>query len=694
MARTGSWKYRPEVLARFGEITVVDTGYHREGEPIGSGRLTRLDPVLVGKAVREHAVPRPDFTMDFRTYSVDRMDDRLAEATGASGQGNLVRTGASIHIESDSHEARFWGKQPFPSMKWDDSSSIRSGTALSSRLPAPSDRTANELVGDGDPLLIAPWRDPEMLGHAILTMFRMSRGPYGKNAKPSVLDRPDVRRRTALHRAALEGDLDELPPAGRRTRRKLDTRDTDGATPLMLACASDHTPVVERLLGLGANPRLIDNEGRSPLHHAAESGNTGPVSLLLAHGIPPSPTDWYGETPLHAAAERGHVEVVRQLLEAGADPQVQDEMSGATPLHRAGRGGWAAVVRALVDAGAPIDAPNESGRTALHVAAGYNHAGAVRELIDLGAGVNRRDDDGETPLHRPAFYGHAECTSLLLEAGADTAFSDAEDGNTPLHVATSMNRTGVVAMLLDSGADIEIPNRGGLTPLDIALTNCRTFSASPWGGAEHNAETAELLLDRGASLDPMRIPVGDRHALWPHLSPRGLLRDNGDLEYLLLPELPESIRMNLPPAVEDYSAASNVVWTSTILHDAVWKQMPGMVRRLLEAGMPPATGSHTRYILHVAVEVGNKEIASILLEHGADIESPLAGPWKKKGEGEQRGDNQAFSAMTALDWAKYRRQPEMYEFLLDCGAIPMQWDEEQWRWVEAPELARRPLVGT
>ena len=217
MARTTSQNYRLTVLARAGKLTVVDFAHHPEGRPVGSARLTRLDPALVGKAVLVHAVPRPAFTMDFRTYVVRRQDDLLTEAAGAPNWGNLLRTGAELFVSSDGYETRFWCKAPSKPRVWDDpTDTIILATRLSHRIPLP-DTEEYPRVGEGDPLLIAPWRDPEMLGHAVLAVFRLCRPPFGNDVKESVLEPPDGKRRTALHRAALAGDLEELPPAGRRT---------------------------------------------------------------------------------------------------------------------------------------------------------------------------------------------------------------------------------------------------------------------------------------------------------------------------------------------------------------------------------------------------------------------------------------------------------------------------------------------
>lgn len=61
-----------------------------------------------------------------------------------------------------------------------------------------------------------------------------------------------------------------------------------------------------------------DNEGATALHFAARGGHTPILDRLLLMGAPIMRDSW-GGTPLHDAAENGHMEVYRNGGPGGGD---------------------------------------------------------------------------------------------------------------------------------------------------------------------------------------------------------------------------------------------------------------------------------------------------------------------------------------------------------------------------------------
>ncbi|KAI0449508.1 hypothetical protein F5B21DRAFT_509071 [Xylaria acuta] len=140
---------------------------------------------------------------------------------------------------------------------------------------------------------------------------------------------------------------------------------------------------------------------------------------------------------LIGAAVEGHAEVVTTLLEYGADPRFSD-----------GRDNW------------PITSASSNG-----------HVSAVEALVDA---MKQKEDDGDNKiygkaLHIAASAGKTKVIKLLNDkADADINFQDASTGSTPLHVAVQKDREDVYEFLLELGAILDIKDKAGQSPLELA----------------------------------------------------------------------------------------------------------------------------------------------------------------------------------------------------------------------------------
>ena len=654
--------YYLQALLRMGELTAYQT---RDSFV----RMKRLDPAAVGKALQQVAHKRMTFGKGLGFVEELRDWKYIMEAIGAVGPRELERNSAHIHITSDGSEVSFsvYG----PELSSDHRNWVEVMPVLSAKTTASWEiRKEGELQGmdvetlesalTASPMMIAPWKDPEMLGHAVLECFRKV-GPPARKGLESVFAPLPPRRRGALHRAARDADFAGLPPRGRRTRRKLDVQDSVGATPLMLAAQNGHADVVEILLELGASANILDEEERTALHHAAKNGEGAVVNALLDAGAPVAAVDAYGQTPLHAAAEAAYEDAARLLLAAGAVPDTPDHIFDSTPLHLAVRRNRTGMAQLLIESGADIDARNEGGRSALHVAAGYGHIETVKALLAAGADANQRDGEGETPLHRPAYFQHLDCIAALVEGGADVNAAD-ENGDTPLHIAASMNRDRAVAALLDAGAEMESVNLEGLTPLDLSVVSYHEPVTT-----ERNSESVLLLLERGGSLKPERLPVLERHHLWPHLTPAELLDKYGDLDYEKIPQLRE-VPKEHRCGYGWHKTSQRSEWNDafdTLLQEAYRKDMPELTGRLLDMGvyLDPV-------LLFQAIWKHDLELVKILLELGADIECPWTGPNFRGEYGLDVMGRLHDQMQTVLDYAVSNGKSEVARFLLSKGAKP------------------------
>jgi len=84
-------------------------------------------------------------------------------------------------------------------------------------------------------------------------------------------------------------------------------------------CTWQHTmvtsPVVQYLLGQGADKEARGGYGCTPLHLAAIDGHLPVVLYLCVHGADTEERDVYGMTPLHYAEDNGNLSVVQYFEE-------------------------------------------------------------------------------------------------------------------------------------------------------------------------------------------------------------------------------------------------------------------------------------------------------------------------------------------------------------------------------------------
>ena len=81
----------------------------------------------------------------------------------------------------------------------------------------------------------------------------------------------------------------------------VDSKDSEGSTPLMLAAACGMIEAVNYLLDKGADPCIGDQLGRNSLHAASEGGNVAIITKMLSLGLDVNSKDFAGCTPLKIA---------------------------------------------------------------------------------------------------------------------------------------------------------------------------------------------------------------------------------------------------------------------------------------------------------------------------------------------------------------------------------------------------------
>lgn len=180
---------------------------------------------------------------------------------------------------------------------------------------------------------------------------------------------------------------------------KVDTKNTKGFTPLMLACCNSDTlsteETVKILIEAGASTNAVSKMLNTALllscYHIGRGSTEGTIRILLQYGVDPNVSNIHGLTPLHYAVQYSRINIIHILLKAGANINAEDN-EGNTPLMYAaslsGKTSTEDVVKLLVDHGADLNKRNLKGSNAL-AAAIYNQKNStentVQILIDCGA---------------------------------------------------------------------------------------------------------------------------------------------------------------------------------------------------------------------------------------------------------------------------------------------------------------------
>lgn len=100
----------------------------------------------------------------------------------------------------------------------------------------------------------------------------------------------------------------------------------NGYTPLDLAVfASDHSKMIQLLVGHGADVNLRGITGTTPLYWAILRDQKDDEKFLLDHGADPNLANSFGDTPLICAIQLSYLSLVQPLVEKGADVNVQNQ---------------------------------------------------------------------------------------------------------------------------------------------------------------------------------------------------------------------------------------------------------------------------------------------------------------------------------------------------------------------------------
>ncbi|XP_071749523.1 transient receptor potential cation channel subfamily A member 1 homolog [Lepeophtheirus salmonis] len=471
------------------------------------------------------------------------------------------------------------------------------------------------------------------------------------------IDYDEEPKTRSLFQLVREGDLFGLKgiisgfPTDQIAKR-INILDENKISCLHYATRYAHLPILEYLIGHGANVNILGDGGLTPLHFAARfkklngiesytssrrsSSYRGSslflnkagvkktndkeeaycllnnvldeidklpmppsvISYLILSGAKVNEKDSYGLSPLHYAAMRGNYQATRELLQC-IDIQIEiRDQQNLTPLHLACVYGHIDVVRLLLSKGARIQSSGEHNQNVLHKASSVGKIEIleliVNDIIDkfgeeeLQMLLLEDDSDGNSPLLLAVEGGCTKTVEYLIKKGSDVNYSNASK-STALHIACKIGNIDIVKVLIQERAHIDSLNGQYQTPL---MMSCKF----------NNVDITDYLLTCGASIERK-----DKHNHTPLL----LASMDGNIE---------AVRMLLERGADIFALDRT---DKSAIFLAAESNNPNTLMALLQDCRSfdlVNFGDHfDNSPLHVAALKGYEEIVDVLLEFGADI---------------------------------------------------------------------------
>ncbi|KAF3929376.1 Ankyrin-2 [Dactylella cylindrospora] len=388
-------------------------------------------------------------------------------------------------------------------------------------------------------------------------------------------------------------------------------------------------------------------------------------------------------TGLHVAASIGFAQLVSALLKNGHEDErdIRDPQLSNTPLHLAAWFGRPNITEVLLNHGAKIDDGQEEGdSTPLAMAACNGHCKVMMKLLNRKANPNALGQGGPV-INSAIVSGNMEAVRLLVEHGALLTHEDnpdIEDDLPPLSLSALLSDLAMFTYLLEACAD-KIPDAEYSKALIFSAVAGRIEVTRRLLAFKHPLETFQEALEEAVD------------------------EENWDIVLLIL----ESCEgLNCDEAFSDIAISSDeqdrilsAMWKHTkggisqetlsnSLYQAVDKEKESTVKVLLEefSADANAKGEEFGNALTAAAYDGTIEIVKMLLEHGADINSPDG--WALQSAASQGhfevveyllekgadvngcADTEKFSPGTALQAAVEAGQEKIVALLLEHKADP------------------------
>lgn len=381
----------------------------------------------------------------------------------------------------------------------------------------------------------------------------------------------------------LERYFDELPETPlRRQGSNLQEPDESEILPhpfsaeptalLDVVRARDKDGVV-RLISRGCSIAERTQNGQTALHFCAIYNDSEMAQILLEHGADINARDNQLRSPLNVALSSEAMSVAILLVQRGCSLTGCADMIFPLTQRIEEISGIGILLKDL----APKLNKSTKGPYIVHQAVESNDLQSLDLLLSAGFDPNQRNTYGLPPLYEAMLQNQKQAVRLLLNYGAN------KDEYLPLETRDKLSNNNSSHQRL---ADKLL---SGITPLAVAARVLR------------DVEMTRILLDSGA----------DPNFIYPN---NGVVMLNGlgDEEYLECAKI--IIESGANVNIRDFTGTSPVYWANACNNP---KLMDFMLGHGGEANHYYDDEHPT--ILFLAAARGHKEIAEILLKHGADL---------------------------------------------------------------------------
>lgn len=258
-----------------------------------------------------------------------------------------------------------------------------------------------------------------------------------------------------------------------------------GFTPLHYAVFYGYENIVKLLLEYNANINDDENILRiAPIHLAVTQQNFSLIELLVKHKANINLVNCFDYSVLHMAIILNNISLAQKLLDYGADININPQFKD-TPLHLAVFLNNLKMVKFLCDQGADVNLKNEDGFTPIHIAFTQNNI-EILDILFNSNNFNSEDFEQDLYLNLAVQINNEKLVKKILNLNPNVNLNDNLIGS-PIHYAVLYADTNVLNILLPYCEDIDLPNKYGLTALQLAVE-------------QNKISHVKILLDKGASV--------------------------------------------------------------------------------------------------------------------------------------------------------------------------------------------------